>query len=227
MTTTTVHPLAALQQALDYRFRDLALLERALVHKSFSANNNERLEFLGDSVLNMIAALYLFQNFPGSSEGDMSRLRAAMVRADALADIAARIELRRYLRVSAGHSSNAVVKSTLADAMEAIFAAVFLDGGFEAARQVIQSQLLYLLKNGMVPLQKDSKTQLQEILQQSGLALPAYRTLSHTDLRGDAEFRVECRVAQLNVAVMGTARNRKEAEQKAAAAALPLCRNRR
>lgn len=227
MNMMTAPSLDALQQALDYRFRDLGLLERALVHKSYSANNNERLEFVGDSVLNMIAALYLFQTFPGASEGDMSRIRAAMVRADALADVAARIDLHRYMRVSNGYAASAVVKSTVADAMEAVFAAVFLDGGFDAARRVIQSQLVYLLKNSMVPLQKDAKTQLQELLQQNGMALPVYRTLSSRDRGNDSEFRVECSVPQLNVAVMGTGRNRKDAEQKAAAAALPLCRNRR
>src|SRR3546814_763363 len=131
-----------LQAALDYQFGDASLLEQALTHRSHSGPHNERLEFLGDSVLNFVVASLLFVRFPKIDEGDLSRLRANLVKQAALADIAGRLNLSQYLRLGEGELKSGGFRrpSILADALEALFAAVYLDGGFDAAQQVIQRQ---------------------------------------------------------------------------------------
>ena len=227
MHTTTISPIEALQESLGYTFRDVTLLERALTHKSRGPSNNERLEFLGDSVLGVIAALFLYERFAGLSEGDMSRVRAKLVCEEALADLGSRLKVDANMRVTEYGACPAVRPSTVADAMEAIFAAIFLDGGFDVAKSVVNAQLNYLLENSRVRLQKDPKTQLQEYLQQNGYQKPEYQLLQTAGRGFEIQFKVQCLVPELKVATNGAGRTRKDAEMQAADAALPLCRNRR
>lgn len=221
------NPLVVLQQALGYHFKNAALLERALTHKSRGATNNERLEFLGDSVLGLVAAEFLYTSFPGLAEGDMSRVRAGMVCEEALADLGNYLNVGANMRVVEYGSSPAVRRSTVADTIEALFGAIYVDGGFDAARTVICAQLAYLLKNHKVSLQKDPKTQLQEHLQQNGYRLPEYETIASEDIGVATQYKVECRIPELNIVTNGVGRTRKDAEMQAAKSALPRCKNRR
>jgi ribonuclease-3 len=210
----------ALETQLGYVFRDRKLLERALTHRSFGADHNERLEFLGDSVLNLSAAAWLYHQAARQDEGQLSRLRAALVRAEALAEVARSIGLGRFLRLGEGelHSGGAERESILADALEALLGAIYLDAGFETAQQVMQrlfSPLLATLDADVV--RKDAKTQLQEFLQGQRLPLPSYTVL---DVRGAAHqrrFRVECAVPTLGLTTQGEGDSRRRAEQHAAA----------
>lgn len=223
----TQNPLVVLQQALGYYFKNAALLDRALTHKSRGAINNERLEFLGDSVLGLVTADFLYTTLPGLAEGDMSRVRAGLVCEDALADVGARLNVGPNMRVVEYGSSPAVRRSTIADTMEALFGAIYLDGGLEAVREVIYVQLTYLITNRKVSLQKDPKTQLQEHLQQNGYRLPEYETIASEDLGAATQYKVECRIPELNIVTNGVGRTRKDAEMQAAKSALPRCKNRR
>lgn len=210
----------ALETRLGYVFRDRKLLERALTHRSFSADHNERLEFLGDSVLNLSAAAWLYHQAARQDEGQLSRLRAALVRAEALAEVARSIGLGQFLRLGEGelHSGGAERESILADALEALLGAIYLDAGFEMAQQVMQrlfSPLLTTLDADAV--RKDAKTQLQEFLQGQRLPRPSYTVL---DVRGAAHrqrFRVECAVPALGLKEHGEGDSRRRAEQDAAA----------
>lgn len=217
---TSVTPLLDI---LDYRFKDGALLRRALTHRSHSTPHNERLEFLGDSVLNFVIAALLHDQFPAMDEGDLSRLRANLVKQSALAQIAQNLSLSRYLRLGEGELKSGGFRrpSILSDTLEAVFGAVFLDGGFDAANYVISRQYQSVLANiNLDTLGKDPKTLLQELLQARRLALPVYTVVSTHGAAHDQLFDVECRVDKLDVAVRASGSSRRAAEQGAAERAI-------
>lgn len=220
--------LDRLQQRLGYRFRTGALLEQALTHRSFGQPNNERLEFLGDSILNCVTAIALYERFAGLREGELSRLRASLVRQEGLHRVAAGLDLGEALRLGEGEMKSGGHRrpSILADALEAVFAAVFLDGGFEAAREVVM-RLYAPLVDEIDPARalKDPKTALQEWLQARKAPLPAYETVQ---VRGEAhaqEFEVRCTVESFSVSATGRGPSRRAAEQAAAERALERLEN--
>lgn len=217
--------LAALETRLDHRFANPALLEQALTHRSHSSRHNERLEFLGDSVLNCAVALLLYDRFSKIDEGDLSRLRANLVKQASLAEIAQRLDLSPYLRLGEGELKSGGFRrpSILADALEAVFGAVFLDAGFEEACRVIRRQYQPSL-DGVDPktLGKDAKTLLQEHLQSRKIALPQYTVVATHGAAHSQEFEVECAIPKLNVLVSGRGASRRAAEQEAALQALSV-----
>lgn len=213
---------AQLEGAIDYRFARPESLQQALTHRSYGAPHNERLEFLGDSVLNCVIAAALFERFGGVREGDLSRLRASLVRQETLHVIAQQLDLGNHLKLGEGELKSGGFRrpSILADALEAVFGAVFLEGGFAAARAVIlRLYEPYLAEIDPRRPSKDPKTALQECLQSRKLALPKYELLA---TRGEAhaqEFEVECRIPELGLATRGIGPSRRAAEQGAAKAA--------
>lgn len=215
--------LATLENRLDHHFGDPALLEQALTHRSHGARHNERLEFLGDSVLNFVVAAMLFDRYSKIDEGDLSRLRANLVKQASLADIAQRLELSQYLRLGEGELKSGGFRrpSILADTVEAIFGAVFLDAGFEAARRVIVRQYQPVLASvDPKTLGKDAKTLLQEFLQGRKLALPLYTVVATHGAAHSQQFEVECAIPALDIKVMAPGASRRAAEQSAAKLAL-------
>ncbi|ABC28642.1 ribonuclease III [Hahella chejuensis KCTC 2396] len=215
--------LERLQRALGYTFKEPALLTLALTHRSFGGRNNERLEFLGDSVLNFIIADYLFGRFEEAREGQLSRLRARMVKGVTLAEIAREFDLGEYLRLGSGEMKSGGFRreSILADALESIIGAIYLDAGFEVcADRVLNWFEARLQKLNLKDTQKDSKTRLQEYLQARQLNLPRYEVIS---VQGEAHaqtFHVRCEIDGLSDATEGTGSSRRVAEQKAAKQAL-------
>lgn len=217
--------LEGLQRAIGYQFARPELLRQALTHRSFGSPHNERLEFLGDSVLNCVTAIALFDRFTDLREGDLSRLRANLVRQEALHRVADSLNLGDYLSLGEGELKSGGHRrpSILADALEAIFAAVYLDAGFEAARSVIDR--LYapaLAELDPARALKDPKTALQEWLQGRRMPLPRY-SLAAT--RGEAhqqEFEVECEITGLGLKTRGNGVSRRAAEQQSAQRALEL-----
>ncbi|MCH7344449.1 ribonuclease III [Pelomonas sp. CA6] len=211
--------LDALQQQLGHRFSQPALLLRALTHRSFGLEHNERLEFLGDAVLNLAVSSLLFERFAGSDEGDLTRIRAHLVREDSLHKLALQLKLPQVLRMSEGEArgGGAQRPSILADAMEALIGAAFVDGGYPAALEIVRRLLGELIaSSGIDQWAKDAKTALQEWLQARRLAVPAYRIV---ETRGQAHaqtFTVECEVPALNLRKRGDGRSRRAAEQEAA-----------
>lgn len=218
-------PLARLTQALGYRFRNPQLLEQALTHRSLGSRNNERLEFLGDALLNAVVANELFMRYPDADEGALSRLRARLVSQSALAALAAGLDLGRHLRMAPGEAKTGGQQrsSIQADAVEAVIGAVFLDGGYERAQHTIL-QLLAAQLAQPVSLEtlKDSKTRLQELLQSRGLPLPVYSLEKTSGEDHEQTFYVSCRVAALQIGADGIAGNRRAAEQEAAQRVLGL-----
>ncbi|WP_397534585.1 ribonuclease III [Roseateles sp.] len=215
----SVSALESLQQRLGYRFKDAALLLRALTHRSFGADHNERLEFLGDAVLSLTVSSLLYERYAGSDEGDLTRIRAHLVREDSLHRLALQIGLPDVLRLSDGEArgGGAQRPSILADALEAVIGAAFLDGSYDAAREVVRQLLGELITSTRSETwAKDAKTALQEWLQARRLAVPSYRI---TETRGQAHaqtFAVECAVPALSLATCGEGRSRRAAEQDAA-----------
>ncbi|WP_308447517.1 ribonuclease III [Chitinimonas viridis] len=217
-----------LELALSHRFADARLLQQALTHRSYGVPHNERLEFLGDSILNAVVARLLFDAFPERSEGELSRLRASMVKKETLAELAQDLLLSEYLRLGDGEARSGGYQrpSILADTLEAIFAAVCLDAGFEAARETITA--LIGPKIAAIDPEthgKDSKTKLQEWLQARRMALPQYRIVSQRGEAHDQHFVVECRIADLDLASNGEGASRRAAEQEAATRALSTLPN--
>ncbi len=211
--------LPALEERLGYVFVQRALLEQAVTHRSHGAIHNERLEFLGDAVLNCAIAQILFQKYARLDEGDLSRLRANLVKQQSLADIAERLVLSDFLRLGEGEMKSGGFRrpSILADTMEAIFGAIFLDSGFDAARGVIGKLFDPVLKHvDPKTLGKDSKTLLQEYLQGKRIALPVYTVVETRGAAHNQEFEVECAIPKLEISVRGTGRSRRAAEQSAA-----------
>ena len=210
-------------RGLAHRFSDPVLLARALTHRSCGQNNNERLEFLGDAVLNCVVAELLYQRHPELDEGDLSRLRALLVRERSLAEVARGLNLGERLNLGPGElkSGGFLRASILADAVEALIGAVFLDAGYAAARDQIVDWLGERI-DSPPPLEslKDAKTQLQELLQARGLALPVYELIEAHGADHARRFRVSCRVALLDTAVEASPGSRRKAQQAAAAGAL-------
>jgi len=218
-------PLKRLEKALGYTFGDPALLERALTHRSAAAENYERLEFLGDAVLEYVISSELFHRYPLCKEGDLSRLRATLVKGETLAEIAQRLELGEYLRLGAGELKSGGFRRTsiLADALEAIFGAISLEGGFEVVRSVILRlyEPCFASLPGLEQL-KDPKTRLQEFLQSRKLPLPNYRIVREEGDRHARTYVVECDVALLPERVEGRGSSRRKAEQEAAGTILEM-----
>ena len=216
-------PAGRLESALGHSFGRQELLVQALTHRSFGSPHNERLEFLGDSVLNCVVATWLYQRFASLREGDLSRQRANLVRQEALAEIAQTLALGDYLRLGEGELKSGGFRrpSILADGLEAIIGAIYLDAGFEAARAAIE-RLFQLLLDQVNPKEsgKDPKTALQEILQGRKLPLPQYALLATHGEAHAQQFEVECSLTALDIRVTGEGGSRRAAEQSAARAAI-------
>ena len=212
----------ALRDRLGYAFRRPELLAQALTHRSFGAQHNERLEFVGDAVLNCVIAAILYRRFPEIPEGDLSRVRASLVNRETLAVLARGLDVGAAVRLGEGElkSGGAQRPSILADALEAVFGAIFLDAGFEATSEVIEAVYSSLLSN-LDPgaLSKDPKTRLQEWLQARRIPVPDYVV---TDVTGEAHAQtltVECRIPAFALVATGMGTSRRAAEQAAASLA--------
>ncbi|MBA4697384.1 MAG: ribonuclease III [Legionella sp.] len=221
--------LEALMKSLGYFFKAENLLQQALTHCSAGPINNERLEFLGDALLSFVIADELFKRFFNASEGELSRLRAFLVKGEALASISTELNLGQYLLLGPGELKTGGNRrqSILADAFEAVIAAVYLDGGIEPCRQLILSlyekKLAALtVKADMDATLKDAKTRLQEFLQSNQRSLPTYSLLQVEGKAHEQIFYVTCHVASLKKAVTGKGSNRRRAEQHAAEQMLKL-----
>jgi ribonuclease III len=207
------------REKLAYEPRDVGLFVAALTHRSAPGRNNERLEFLGDAVLNLVVAEHLYRAFPDCTEGDLSRLRARIVSSEPLAEVAATLGLGEMLKLGSGELKTGGFrrKSILADGLEAVCGAVFLDGGLDAARRVIE--VLFEARIASLPppdALKDAKTLLQEYLQSHGHALPRY-TVERVEGEAHAQvFWVVCEVAGLTDRAQGSGSSRRRAEQEAA-----------
>ena len=212
-------PLAWVRAELGYEPRDIALFRAALTHRSAPGPNNERLEFLGDAVLNLVVAHHLYVAFPDASEGDLSRLRARVVSGEPLAEVAASLELGEALHLGSGELKTGGFRrqSILADAFEAVCGALYLDGGLAAAESVIERLLEPRIAALPAPHElKDAKTRLQEYLQSRGLTLPLYRV---ERVEGEAHaqtFHVTCEVPAMRLSAEGSGSSRRRAEQEAA-----------
>ena len=209
----------ALQTRLGHQFADPVLLTRALTHRSVGADHNERLEFLGDAVLNLAVSSLLYGRFSGSDEGDMTRVRAHLVREDSLHRAALGLGLPEVLRLSESEArgGGALRPSILADAVEALIGAAYLDGGFDAACKLVRQLFGELIDSTEVDSwSKDAKTELQEWLQARKLPVPAYRIVATRGQAHAQTFDVECAVAMLGLAELGEGRSRRTAEQEAA-----------
>jgi ribonuclease-3 len=220
-----MHDLSGLERALNYQFKDRQLLLLALTHRSHSARNNERLEFLGDGVLNFLIAHMIFQSFADIDEGEMSRIRAQLVKESTLGEIAHEMNLGDFLRLGEGELKSAGWRrpSVLADALEAIFAAVFLDAGYPAANQLAHTLFQHRLANvNPKAIGKDAKTMLQELLQARKLDLPNYQIVRTEGEAHQQTFFVECRIEKLAIFTQGHGSSRRNAEQMSAEQALPL-----
>lgn len=215
--------LQLLQKKLGYQFSNPALLQQALTHRSHSVLHNERLEFLGDSILNCVVASLLFDSFSDIDEGDLSRVRANLVKQQSLYEIAQRIELSQFLRLGEGELKSGGFRrpSILADALEALFGAIFLDSGFDSAKEVIR--MLYapvMIAIDPTTLGKDAKTLLQEFLQSKKIPLPQYNVVATHGAAHNQEFEIACLVPKLDIQVFGTGGSRRAGEQAAAKLAL-------
>lgn len=213
-------PEKTLKQKLNYEFKDPELLYAALTHRSAGSSNNERLEFLGDSILNFVVASKIYQLRPKYQEGQLTRLRANLVRGITLTEIAREIELGDLLKMGSGELKSGGFKraSILADALEAVIGAVYLDGGFEAAQDTIHHLFSdrYLSLPSNEP-EKDPKTTLQEILQSRGYNLPEYSLIQTLGEAHDRTFLVSCAIDPLEIQVQSKGSSRRKAEQAAAA----------
>jgi ribonuclease-3 len=213
------HRFDALQRQLGHTFADAGLLSLAVTHRSFSSEHNERLEFLGDAVLSLAVSSLLYERFAGSDEGDLTRVRAHLVREDSLHKVALRLGLPGALRLSEGEArgGGAQRASILADALEAIIGATFVDAGFEAARGLVQRLFGDVINSTEIGgWAKDAKTELQEWLQARRLPVPSY-SISATRGQAHAQtFEVACEVPSLGLSHKGEGRSRRHAEQEAA-----------
>lgn len=211
-----------LQRSLDYEFRQVSLLREALTHRSYSIPHNERLEFLGDSVLNCAVAQALYRRYPQLSEGELSRLRASLVNKDTLCDVAIKLNLGEAVFLGEGELKSGGHRrpSILADTLEALIGAVFLEDGFDSAAKVVGKLFaphFELLDPNSIA--KDPKTRLQEYLQGRKIATPKYDVVEAMGEAHEQTFRVTCQIPKLKVTTIGSGASRKLAEQQAAAAA--------
>ena len=217
--------LQRLCKALQYEFKNVDLLEEALTHRSKHAKNNERLEYLGDSILGFLIAKHLFEMFPTATEGELSRCRSKLVKGETLAKLAKAINLGDFLLLGAGELKSGGFRrsSTLADAFEAIIGAIFIDGGMQSADAFVAYQFANLLDNiSLDDTLKDPKTRLQELLQGRKQPLPEYSVISTIGGDHDQIFQVQCAVEGLQHPAIGEGTSRRKAEQAAARQALDL-----
>ncbi|PJB46550.1 MAG: ribonuclease III [Comamonadaceae bacterium CG_4_9_14_3_um_filter_60_33] len=217
--------LVKLQHRLQHPFADTALLKRALTHRSFSADHNERLEFLGDSVLGVVVADMLYRRLQNLPEGDLSRVRANLVKQDTLHQLAVALGLPEVILLGEGELRSGGQKrpSILADVLEAVIGAVYLDGGFAAAQALVQRLYQAVQINPeMDAIDKDPKTELQEWLQGRRLKLPSYRVVATLGAAHKQSFDVECEIPELKRAERGIGGSRRAAEQAAATAMLQI-----
>ena len=219
----SVSDLKKLESRVAYTFKNVALLDQSVTHRSFGDRNNERLEFLGDSILNFVVASALFSRFPEAKEGDLSRLRARLVKQQTLAEIARELDLGGFLTMGSGElkSGGFDRDSILSDAVEAIIGAVFLDGGITQAADCV----LWLYEERLAALtssniEKDAKSRLQEHLQGIGQSVPDYILIGMTGKSPNQNFEIECRSLCFNGIIRAIGTSRRRAEQKAAELAL-------
>ncbi len=219
--------LSSLQSRIGYQFEDEQLLRLALTHRSAGRSNNERLEFLGDSLVNHVVALRLYQQFPQASEGQLTRLRSKLVRGTFLASIARSLELSDCLILGAGErkSGGRQRDGILADAVEAVAGAVLLDAGAPRAQAVVTAWFGRGLEGCQLADEKDSKTLLQEWLQARNATLPSYQMMAVSGPDHQQEFEVACHADGLAVECVGRGASRRDAEQQAAALALAVLRD--
>jgi ribonuclease-3 len=219
--------LQQLQQRLGYTFTDVGLLNLALTHRSAGKHNNERLEFLGDSLVNHVVAEHLYRHFTSASEGQLSRLRAKLVRGTYLAKLAVNFELGECLVLGSGErkSGGRHRDSILADALEAIAGAMLLDSNYTTANRVVSRWFESSLDALELSDERDAKTRLQEWLQGKGYPLPEYALASIAGADHDQHFTVRCSVAPLSEVIQGTGKSRRAAEQAAAARVLEALQN--
>ncbi len=218
---------SGIERKIGHRFRNTSLLNQALTHRSYGVPHNERLEFLGDSVLNCVVASLLYERFPQIAEGDLSRVRANLVNQQSLVDLANNIDLGAEVMLGQGElrSGGSERPSILADALEAIFGAVFLDAGFDTAAHVIVSMFEPVLSElDPAAVRKDPKTRLQELLQGRRMSLPSYTVVDVSGQAHDQHFRVECSVEELAIHTFGEGSSRRAAEQDAARQAYALAK---
>lgn len=217
--------MVALQQRLQHQFADASLLMRAVTHRSFSSDHNERLEFLGDSVLGVVVADMLYRRLQKLPEGDLSRVRANLVKQDTLHQLALSLGLPDVMLLGEGEMRSGGQKrpSILADALEAMIGAVYLDAGFAAAQALVQRLYQAVQINPeMEAIGKDPKTELQEWLQGRRMKLPSYRVVATLGAAHKQSFDVECEIPELNRAERGIGGSRRAAEQAAATAMLEI-----
>ncbi|MEJ5991030.1 ribonuclease III [Ramlibacter sp. PS3R-8] len=220
--------LAALQSRLQHRFQDPKLLARALTHRSSSAEHNERLEFLGDAVLNLAVAALLYQRLADLPEGDLSRVRANLVKQDTLHKVAVELGLSGLVQLGEGEARSGGHKrpSILADALEAVIGAVHLDAGYIAAEALVHRLFSQVeITPHMSAAAKDPKTELQELLQGRRMSVPLYRVVGTVGAAHKQTFDVECEVAELGIVERGIGASRRAGEQAAAAAMLIMLKS--
>ncbi|MEJ2178187.1 MAG: ribonuclease III [Gammaproteobacteria bacterium] len=214
--------IGRVETRIDYIFNDQELLRRALTHRSFQKQNNERLEFLGDSILGFIVAESLYHQFPRAPEGDLTKMRARLVRQSTLADLARKLGISDFLILGEGElkSGGSERDSILSDALEAVFGAVYLDGGYRNARTIV----LKLFADKLIEINtedlKDNKTRLQEMLQKKEKPLPVYDVLNQTGEAHDLTFEVKCEIEHPDSPFLAQGRSRRIAEQNAAELAI-------
>ncbi|MGI9228456.1 MAG: ribonuclease III [Gammaproteobacteria bacterium] len=216
---------AWLKQQINYQFNNPELLDLALTHSSHPGPDNERLEFLGDSVLGLVIADLLFRKFPGASEGELTRLRAALVKKETLADLGRKMQLGQHLKLGQGESRSGGQRrnSILGNAVESLFGAIYLDAGFSGCTSVIKTMYQDLLED-MTPdnIAKDPKTQLQELMQAKKMLLPVYDLIKETGTSHDKIFTIKCNLDDLEMSIIAEADSKRIAEQKAAALMLEM-----
>ncbi|MDZ7663127.1 ribonuclease III [Thiohalophilus sp.] len=220
--------LDRLCRKLAYSFKRPDLLEQALTHRSFGSSNNERIEFLGDAILGYLISIELYRRFPEASEGELSRLRASLVKGETLASIATELELGDYLNLGSGElkSGGHRRRSILADAFEAIIGAVYLDSDMDNASALVETFFKERIAE-LDPrtLKKDPKTRLQEYLQARGDELPEYQVVATEGKAHEQRFKVECTISSLADKVVGEGTSRRKAEQAAAEKMLQVLTN--
>lgn len=212
---------------LGYQFKQIALLKEALQHRSVGTLNNERLEFLGDSILNCIISEKLFAQFPSATEGQLTRLRASLVKGDTLAELAKELDLPQFIKLGPGELKSGGFRrpSILADCLEAIIAAIFLDAGIETCKTCVLKWYAHRLEAiDLKAIIMDAKTELQEFLQSKRLPLPIYHVVSTAGEPHDQTFKISCTLQHNNVITEGEGSSRRKAEQAAAAKALEQIR---
>lgn len=218
-------PLQQLEKDLGHTFGNKTYIETALTHRSLGQSNNERLEYLGDALLGFIVAEAIYTSYPGASEGELTRLRANLVKGETLARLARKIELGNYLRLGASELKSGGWRrnSILANTLEALFGAVYLDAGLEVCRNTILHLYDDILKNSSPDtLVKDPKTRLQEYLQSRQLNLPDYQVINERGEAHNKTFTVECSIGELAVSVKADGRSKRNAEQASAQMVLDI-----